>query len=69
MNIRLTKDVCMLKICLINLMEHFERQVKKAKSKNEKRYYMSLVRYIKAFLDYENTRDINNMNVERNING
>lgn len=47
MNIRLTKDVCMLKICLIDLMEHFERQVKKAKSKNEKRYYMSLVRYIK----------------------
>ena len=30
MNIRLTKDVCMLKICLINLMEHFERQVKKS---------------------------------------
>ena len=69
MNIRLTKDVCMLKICLINLMEHFERQAKKTKGKNKKRYYMSLVRYIKAFLDYENTRDINNMNVERNING
>lgn len=68
MNIRLTKDVCMLKICLINLMEHFERQTKKAKGKNEKIYYMSLVRYIKAFLDYENTRDINNMNVEKNIN-
>ncbi len=68
MNIRLTKDVCMLKICLINLMEHFKRQVKKAKGENEKRYYMSLVRYIKAFLDYENTRDINNMNVEKNIN-
>lgn len=69
MNIRLTKDVCMLKICLINLMEHFERQVKKANNKNEKRYYMGLIRYIKAFLDYENTRDINNMNVEKNING
>lgn len=68
MNIRLTKDVCMLKTCLINLMEHFERQAKKAKGKNEKRYYMSLVRYIKAFLDYESTRDINNMNVEKNIN-
>lgn len=68
MNIRLTKDVCMLKICLINLMEHFERQVKKANNKNEKRYYMGLIRYIKAFLDYENTRDINNMNVEKNIN-
>lgn len=68
MNIRLTKDVCMLKICLINLMEHFERQTKKVKGKNEKIYYMSLVRYIKAFLDYENTRDINNMNVEKNIN-
>ena len=69
MNIRVTKDVCMLKICLINLMEHFERQAKKTNSKSEKRYYMDLVRYIKAFLDYENTRDINNMNVEKNING
>ena len=69
MDIRLTKDICMLKLCLINLMEHFERQDKKTNNKSEKRYYMDLVRYIKAFLDYENTRDINNMNVEKNING
>ena len=68
MNIRLTKDICMLKLCLINLMEHFESQVKKANNKSEKKYYMDLVRYIKEFLDYKNTRDINNMNVEENIN-
>lgn len=69
MDIRLIKDICMLKLCLINLMEHFESQVKKANNKNERRYYMDLVRYIKEFLDYRNTRDINNMNVEKNING
>lgn len=68
MNIRLTKDICTLKLCLINLMEHFESQVKKSNNKSEKKYYIDLVRYIKEFLDYKNTRDINNMNVEENIN-
>ena len=52
MNVEILKENCILKLCLISLLENFEKTEKSINDNNIKRYFKDLQKYIRKCLYY-----------------